>query len=104
MPRVGFFQNGKVLDELEASTITPGARELQPIGGGRYIPGRAGLATISIALSPVTYTSVMTAQRSDQFAIVTEDRAIYRLVGWEAVDGNVLEAQLEPLGVAPSPD
>jgi hypothetical protein len=58
----------------------------------RYIPGHAGPATISIALTPIARAAIMTAQTHDHVAIVTEDRATYRLVGWELdeVDENIL--------------
>ena len=104
MPRVSFFHcgNGEVLDELEASAITPGARQRISIGGGGSIPGRAELATISIALSAAVLTAVMTAQRNDRFGIVTEAREMYRLVGWQ-IAGIVLHGELEFLGIAPSP-
>lgn len=105
MPRAGFFFNSKVLDEVETSTITPGAQEPQAIGGGRYIPGRAGPATISIALTPIVRTAILTAQRHDHVVIITEDLATYRLVGWalDEIDENVLHAALEFVGIAPSP-
>lgn len=105
MPTADVFFNSKFLDEVETSAVTPGVQELQAIGGGRYIPGRAAPATISIALTLQVRTAILTAQHGDHVVIITaEDRAIYRLVGWELDDaGNALHGTLEFLGVAPSP-
>ena len=82
--------------------ITPAMRQLQAIGGGRHIPGRAAPATISIVLSSAVLIRVATAQPNNELSIVTEDGAIYQLID-SVVSGSVLRAALELLGVAPSP-
>jgi hypothetical protein len=105
MPRVNFYIDRARLADVE-SEITPGARRLQAIGGGRYVPGRATAATIAIALGYDMLLRVIAAQKeNDELSIVTEDNAVYRLLK-PVVDDNVLRAELEfleVLEVAPRP-
>jgi hypothetical protein len=100
MHRAGIYFNGTFLDEVKTSTVTPGVRELQAIGGGQYIRGRAGPATIAIALTRKVRKAIETADKRDHVALMTEDRAIYWIVDRKVV-GWVLYAALAFQMVAP---
>jgi len=94
MPRVNFYIDRARLADVE-SKITPGVRQLQAVGGGRYLPGRSTAPTIAITFGYDVLLRVIAAQKdNDELSIVTEDNAVYRLLTPE-VDDNVLSAELE---------
>ncbi len=96
MPTITLFKNNSRVADLDASPITPGAREMQPIGRGRYVPGRTELATITIRLSLTASMSFITEPTDAQYTILIEDGLVYELAGWQAKDG-ILQGHLAPL-------
>jgi len=102
MSTVRLFFNRTYLDDVEDPEVTEGVPQRHAIGGGRYIPGRAAPATVSIPLGADVRARVATARSTDELLLVTAHGAIYQLFR-SVLLGNILTAEIEPAGMVRRP-